>query len=251
MSTLLLRLAGPLQSWGVESRFIWRATENAPTKSGVIGLLASALGYERDDTGSLAVLAELRFGVRIDQPGTRLRDFQTAHHAVTEQAMPVSQRFYIADAVFLAGVEGEQALLDRIEAALRNPCYLPYLGRRSCPPTGPINFGVYDKGLSDALKQAPWQASAWYRRRSPAEQTLTLLLEADAGQPDADLQRDQPRSFNPEQRRHELRGIRTDTVTVTNPLARLRPKPKPASSRAEPHVPQVLEHDPITALEQI
>lgn len=242
MSTLLLRLAGPLQSWGVESRFAWRATENAPTKSGVIGILASALGYERTDTGNLAILADLRFGVRVDQPGTRLRDFQTAHHAVTDQAMPVSQRFYIADAVFLAGVEGEQPVLDAIDTALRNPRYLPYLGRRSCPPTSPINFGIYDAGLSDTLKQAPWQASAWHRRRSPAKQTLTLLLEADPGQPDVDLQRDQPRTFNPAHRRHDLRGIRIDTVTVANPSAR------PVARRPEP---QILEHDPITALEQI
>ena len=241
MSTLLLRLAGPLQSWGVESRFAWRTTENAPTKSGVVGLLASALGYERADTESLAILARLRFGVRVDQPGTRLRDFQTAHHPVTDQAMPVSQRFYIADAVFLAGLEGELPLLNTIDTALRNPRYLPFLGRRSCPPTGPINFGIYDTGLSDALKQAPWQASAWHRRHRPANHTLTLLLEADPGRSDVDLQRDKPITFDQAHRRHDQRGFHTDTVTVINPSA------KPAARRIEP---QVLEHDPITALEQ-
>ena len=218
MSALLLRLAGPLQSWGVESRFAWRATANAPTKSGVIGLLASALGYERTDTESLAILAGLCFGVRLDQPGRKLRDFQTAHHPVTGQIMPVSQRFYVADAVFLAGVEGERALLETIDAALHSPRYLPYLGRRSCPPSGPINLGIHDTDVVDALKQAPWQASTWYQRRGPAAPTLTLLLEADPGYTDVDLQRDQPTTFNPAHRRYDLRGVRTDTVTLTNPL---------------------------------
>ncbi len=76
MSTLLLRLAAPLQSWGVASKFDTRDTAREPTKSGVIGLLAAALGRSR--TESLDDLKELRFGVRIDQPGTFLRDFHTA-----------------------------------------------------------------------------------------------------------------------------------------------------------------------------
>ena len=50
MATLLLRLSAPLQSWGAESKFETRRTEKFPTKSGVIGLLASALGYSREDS---------------------------------------------------------------------------------------------------------------------------------------------------------------------------------------------------------
>lgn len=44
MGTLLLKLAGPLQAWGVESKFDERRTLNFPTKSGVIGMVAAALG---------------------------------------------------------------------------------------------------------------------------------------------------------------------------------------------------------------
>lgn len=49
MATLLLRLAAPLQSWGADSKFETRKTNREPTKSGVIGLLAAALGLRRDD----------------------------------------------------------------------------------------------------------------------------------------------------------------------------------------------------------
>ena len=48
MSVLLLRLAGPMQSWGVESRFTVRDTGLEPSKSGVVGLLCAALGRRRD-----------------------------------------------------------------------------------------------------------------------------------------------------------------------------------------------------------
>ena len=42
---LFLRLEGPLQSWGIRSRWDVRETQPEPTKSGVIGLLGCALGY--------------------------------------------------------------------------------------------------------------------------------------------------------------------------------------------------------------
>ncbi|MFE7559961.1 type I-E CRISPR-associated protein Cas5/CasD [Kitasatospora sp. NPDC057500] len=72
---LLIRLAGPLQSWGVRSRFAQRDTHSRPTKSGVIGLCAAALGLEREEP--LGELASVLFGVRADRPGTPVRDYQT------------------------------------------------------------------------------------------------------------------------------------------------------------------------------
>src|ERR1700704_1897677 len=113
MSTVALRLAGPLQSWGSGSRFVRRSTDSAPTKSGIIGLVAAAKGIRRTDP--LEQLLGLRLGVRVDQPGQLLRDFQTArrpergrHGELTWKALPLSYRYYLADAVFLAVLEGEQ-----------------------------------------------------------------------------------------------------------------------------------------------
>ena len=113
MGTLLLRFAAPLQSWGVESKFNRRGTEREPTKSGVIGLLASARGLRRTD--DIADLKALKFGVRIDQPGQLLVDY---HLAVAEAARAPGAadytknagtfqtwRHYLADAVFLVGLE--------------------------------------------------------------------------------------------------------------------------------------------------
>lgn len=51
MSTLLLRLAAPLQSWGIDSKFDIRRTGREPSKSGVIGLICAALGIKRDAGG--------------------------------------------------------------------------------------------------------------------------------------------------------------------------------------------------------
>ncbi|MGW3294563.1 type I-E CRISPR-associated protein Cas5/CasD [Streptomyces xiamenensis] len=218
MSVLTLRLAGPLQSWGSAARFTRRTTENAPTKSGVIGLLAGALGIERGDDGALERLAAVRFGVRVDQPGTRVRDFQTAHHPVTGSSMPLSERFYLADAVFVAAVEGEETLIDSLFAALRAPAFPPYLGRRSCPPSHPVELAVsHDADLEDVLGGTPWQAAAWYRRTRRGETLvpLTVLREPRGGEDgDGDALRDQPLSFSSAHRRHGLRTVCASVVDV-------------------------------------
>ncbi|MFE6945947.1 type I-E CRISPR-associated protein Cas5/CasD [Streptomyces chartreusis] len=218
MSVLLLRLAGPLQSWGVSSRFARRTTKSAPTKSAVIGLLAAAAGIDRRDNARLAPLAALRFGVRIDQPGTLIRDFHTAHHHVTGKAMPLSQRHYLADAVFVAALEGDHTLLTQLHAALKAPVYPPFLGRRSCPPAAPLDLSLHKTGqLEEALTHAPWQASTWYRNRhrSRPPEDLTVLKEATTDeQRSANTLRDQPVSFDPVHRQHTWRTVVTTTVPV-------------------------------------
>ncbi|MEU6173638.1 type I-E CRISPR-associated protein Cas5/CasD [Streptantibioticus parmotrematis] len=239
MTVLLLRLAGPLQSWGSDARFARRGTENAPTKSGVLGLLAAAEGRPR--TADLSDLAALRFGVRIDQPGSRLRDFQTAHHADSGKAMPLSERFYLADAVFVAGVEGNPGLLSRLDQALDAPRFLPYLGRRSCPPSRPVRMGppVEDVALEEALRAAPWQASRWYvdqcereANREGAQRHLDLLVDCEPAEIPHQSLRDVPVSFDPRHRRYELRGVRTDHVPIPpdhDPTPVLRPVGPPTA----------------------
>lgn len=163
MAVLLMRLAGPLQSWGSASRFTRRETETVPTKSGVIGMIAAALGMGRDE--SLACFHGLRFGVRVDQPGSIMSDFQTARND-SGRSMPLSHRYYLQDAVFLAGIEGdaESDRLNDYRAALQKPHYQLFLGRRSCPPDGPIVASIVDGSLERALRDAPWQATEHYRR---------------------------------------------------------------------------------------
>src|SRR5690348_13630904 len=120
MPTLLLRLAGPMQSWGTTSRFDQRDTGKEPSKSGVIGLLAAALGIDRGSWSDLQPLASLSMGVRHDRPGIVKRDYQTAQEIISADGSKVhgtavTTRHYLADAAFLVGVECEQrSLLARL-----------------------------------------------------------------------------------------------------------------------------------------
>lgn len=220
-STLLLRLAGPLQSWGDASRFTRRETRPEPTKSGVLGLLAAAQGRPRE-TG-LSDLAALGFGVRVDQPGRLTRDFQTAirRRGPKPVPMPLSYRYYLADAVFLAGVHGDDALVRSLAEALRRPVYPLFLGRRSCPTEGQVLLGVSSAGLEQALREHAWLASSTYRRRQGRQVHLPLALDCGAltgAAGDVETRWDVPISFRPEHRQYAVREIvHADPVSVDNP----------------------------------
>ncbi|OII63377.1 type I-E CRISPR-associated protein Cas5/CasD [Streptomyces sp. CC53] len=200
-AVLVLRLAAPLQSWGGPSRYNRRETRPQPTKSGVLGLLAAAEGRTRE--ASITDLVGLRLGVRVDQPGSLLRDYHTASDprglplpsakvnakGVQTKTSPakytsVTQRFYLQDAVFVAALRGPAPLLERLEHAVRHPCYPLSLGRRSCPPTGPVSLGLRDDAeLPDALAAVPWQASAHRRKQT---RTTEVHLEATVEDPAGD-----------------------------------------------------------------
>ena len=220
MAVLLLRLAGPLQAWGVKSRFTVRATELAPTRSGVVGMLASAVGRRRTDP--IEDLLALRFGVRKDQPGSVIRDFHTARTLDGRESMPLSNRYYLADAVFLAGIEGDRALLEGIDEALRHPAFPLYLGRRSCPPTHPVSLGLREAALLDALRAEPWLASEWFRRRRREGLNAEILIDQEAvpveeRAGDARGSRDVPLSFDPRRRDYGFRKVERLMVRVGAP----------------------------------
>ena len=205
---------------GVKSRFTVRATELAPTKSGVIGMLASAVGRRRTDP--IEDLLSLRFGVRKDQPGTVIRDFHTARTLEgksKKDSMPLSHRYYLADAVFLAGIEGDRALLEGIEEALHRPAFPLYLGRRSCPPTHPVPLGLREAALLDALRAEQWLASEWFRQQHRNAFDAEILIDQEAvpvGERTDDVQgsRDVPLSFDPRHRDYGLREIERLMVPV-------------------------------------
>ena len=142
MATLLLRLAAPLQAWGSSSKFNIRTTEREPTKSGVIGMIAAALGIKRnDDPEELVPLLELRFGVRVEREGKLLKDFHMVytgnlsdkarrHTKSDSKNMHLTERYYLSDAVFLVALESDNnCLLHKIAEALEKPVFPLFLGR--------------------------------------------------------------------------------------------------------------------------
>jgi CRISPR system Cascade subunit CasD len=237
MHTLLLRLAGPMQSWGIQSRFPDRDTGLEPSKSGVIGLLCAALGKPRNEDPhddrypKLAELAAFEMGARVDRQGTLLYDYHTAQKvrvaSATDKAVAdvlagkrkdekgnvlrdsVSKRRYLSDARFLVGLAGDDLdLLTRLHAALRDPHWPLYLGRKAFVPGEPVwlKDGLKQgTGLETALKTYPWLGND-RRQWEKLERVRVVWEDSDGSQ----VRPDQPLSFA--ERRFAPRRVKTDFV---------------------------------------
>lgn len=221
MSVLLMQFSAPMQSWGLSSRFTERDTAREPTKSGVIGLLCAALGRPR--TEPLDDLVTLRMGVRVDKEGSVRRDFHTAgggrwldgDYGVAKASgakgeTVISNRYYLADAMFLVGLEGEAALLTRLNDALAHPVWPLFLGRKAFVPAEPVrleNGLAADKSLKEALES---YRSLLGERTSPKERPpVRFVVECLVGE-EGETRQDVPLSFRLGARNHGVRRVKED-----------------------------------------
>lgn len=177
MSTLVLRLSAPLQSWGIDATQRWRPTSRLPTRSGVVGMLNACLGVPVGGRHSLTEDVELL--VRVDRPGRVEEDYHTvtappADVAASRQraahlrsrtgqsrqdwVVPVgngspwvvsnavntliTKRLMLADAEFILAIGSPDA--EQLSAAVHTPVFTPYLGRKAYAPTFPFHLGVRD-----------------------------------------------------------------------------------------------------------
>jgi CRISPR system Cascade subunit CasD len=242
MVSLLLQLAGPMQSWGSQSRFNRRSTDDAPTKSGIVGLLAAATGRRRIDP--IEDLARIRLAIRIDQPGQLMRDYHTAAARTGRidratgrpaEKTQLSERFYLADAVFLAVVEADPSLVGGLAEALRNPVFVLSLGRRSCVPSRPLLLGTSQMPASDVIATHRWLASPREQvRHKHVTVRLETVVDCPPGTPGAEARRDEPVSFDPVRREYGWRSVLRSGVHIANPAV-------------APDAP-VADHDPFELL---
>ena len=227
MQTLLLRLSAPMQSWGDESDFEYRRTRREPSKSGVIGMVASAMGRSRDE--DIKDLCSLRFGVRVDREGDDINryDFQTTHAAKSkngkyiklkngeyeneEKSTVLAYRYYLYDAAFLVGLEGDDDVIQRVKEALCAPMWPIFLGRRSCPPAGQVVLAIRNVPLEQALREEPLLDNAM-----PSNGMVRYLIESDAEE-GTYFQRDNPASYAPEKRIFDLRKVNEFYASLPGP----------------------------------
>lgn len=224
MKTILMKFQGPLQSYGTDSHFETRHTDDHPSKGAVLGLAAAALGIRREETGKLQELYNLHMVVRVDQVGQRSREFQiAARYKKTgdHERNYVTYRHYLEDAVFLVALEGEDDLIKRIYEALKRPYFQLFYGRRSCPVNYDFLLGLYEGAAFDQIREWPWTAADWYRKRRSGQEKVRLDVYGDAACMPEDsqrtLRRDQPVSFSQMGRQHDLRFEFHKSIWILNP----------------------------------
>jgi len=259
-NTLFLRLEGPLQAWGDTSKYVIRRTMDAPTKSGVLGLVCCAMGLSRQKARErLPRLNTLRMGVRIDRPGTRWWDYQTAGAGIGmttaggdvktgDKGTLITRREYLADASFLVALQGETELVQEIAEALAEPKWVVSLGRKSCPPSIPVlarpregeswrNPGFYET-LETALAEVLW-CPRHKNDQTPGHGKVEGLLEwrpnseGDVAPDDAEVWYDRPVCFNPPV--HEPRFVLRRAISPNIGKEMQKPMPAVPRPRADYH----------------
>ena len=226
MNSLILRLSGPLQSWGTQSRFRHRDTAREPSKSGVVGLLACALGRPRG--AALDDLFGLSLAVRVDREGTVQCDYQTAgggnrpdgsRYGIAKSSgksgdpLP-SQRLYLADADFRVALSGTDLdWLRRLAEAVEHPHWPLCLGRRAFVPDPGLCRGVRE-GLDGvtALREEPWFRRNESDKNLPQE--FRYIVEVPRAEVGGEIRHDVTRSFA--ERAFELRRVRVERYPLSS-----------------------------------
>ena len=224
MKTILMKFQGPLQSYGTDSHFETRHTDDHPSKAAVIGLIAAALGIRREETDKLRQLHNLHMVVRVDQVGQMSKEFQIAakyKKTGDNERNYVTLRYYLEDAVFLVAVEGKDDLIDHIYDALKRPYFQIFYGRKSCPVNYDFLVGLYEGEAIKQIQKQPWMASDWYRKRRLRQEKVRLDVYGDLvcmpEERQKALRRDQPVSFSQKGRQHELRFECHKNMWIVNP----------------------------------
>lgn len=165
MKFLALYLRAPLQSWGAASKFGDRGTLDAPTRSGLLGMLAAACGIDKNDETRdrewLARAASLSFAVVSFRRGDRMTDYHTVgarynrDDAWQRRMIPttadgkprgtdLTHRDYLTDSVFGVVLSDDDGMIAEIASGLANPVWGVWFGRKSCIPTEPILVGIFE-----------------------------------------------------------------------------------------------------------
>lgn len=190
MTTLVLRLSGPLQAWPAPASFDRRPTRPYPTWSALVGFFHACLGVPRPGRGqSFAVhpaVAKADLLIRCDQIGAALDDYHTINPLPTrilygdpkakatdlaqvtnmgggtwsipkQKRLPtaLTTRGYLTDATFTVLIAPPEDRLDELTHAIRHPLFSPYLGRRSCPLAAPWFLGAYPGATHQAASAVP------------------------------------------------------------------------------------------------
>jgi len=185
----LFRLYGPMATWGDIAVGEERRTSDHPSKSAILGLVAAALGIRRSEEEVHSSLSSgYSFAVLVNAPGVPVQDFHTIHapprsdikrgkYFLTRKdelgigavrlSTIISRRDYLCDMVTTICLWQRAAdvpfSMNDIKNALISPAFVPYLGRKSCPVSMPLQAQVIEAdSVMGAFNQAAFPAGDFF-----------------------------------------------------------------------------------------
>ena len=174
MRYLIWTLYSPLAAHGETGAMRHRPSWSRPARSAVLGLVAGSLGlYRDDDEGHAALASGYGYAVRVDASGRSMQDYHTAEIPSGPAARRLrsrraeleygdlgcipTTREYRQDALYTVALwsrSGARWSLDELAAALRQPVFVPFLGRKCCALSLPVHPEIIEaETLPAALAQ--------------------------------------------------------------------------------------------------
>ena len=241
VQALVFTLAAPLASFGAVAVGERRTTWDRPSKSQVIGLLASACGIERaDETRQSEITNGLALAIRVDDPGHLSTDYHTTQvpphkrnrtFATRAEELGVdkhelktilSRREFRVGGRYTLAVwyKPERAdMLERFRSKLLQPEFILFAGRKAFPlmlPTHPqivvlddgveAAFASYDDTLGDDIRSMIASVTA-HRRHRPQ-----IFVDVDAVPGSQLVDRIEERRDVPESRSKWRFGLRSEAL---------------------------------------
>lgn len=230
---LTFALVAPLAAMGSLAVGERRGSWTRPGRSALLGLLGACLGIRRDDGAGQAALSDgYALATCVESPGQPLTDYHTAQVPRTQRGVRhatrraeldadglstvLTWREYRTDVAFLVAVQaraGARWPLAELAAAMRQPRFVPFLGRKSCPlslPMAPQLHAAADMPAALAERAA----SQRFLPRPPAGFRRYLAVEAAKGTaaPRIEYRRDEPLD-----RRRWQFDLRAEAIVPLNP----------------------------------
>lgn len=192
MDFLLFTVYAPFASWGDIAVGELRGSWDRPSRSAVLGMVAAALGIEREDQDAHDALdSGYGVAVRLDSPGIPMVDYHTAqtvaanvvtkrHPATRAELLEadelqtiLSRRTYREDALATLCIWRQGSgrwSLNELAAALRTPTFVLYAGRKANALGLPVSPQIVAaSSLAEAFSQiapVPGQLREFARLRT-------------------------------------------------------------------------------------
>lgn len=168
---LALWLEGPLQSWGIDSKFYNRSTETFPSRSAIVGIILSAMGKGGEQKELLSYFKNLSqtiisYNHMKNKKPVRLRDFHMVGSGYNTKdkwqnlmipkksdgtsavggGSKLTYRYYLQDMAFgvIFELPKDDELREKIVTSIQSPIWDTFLGRKNCVPTEFLYQGVFD-----------------------------------------------------------------------------------------------------------
>jgi len=149
MKTLILKTEG-MSAYGLQTFDVHRKVNHFPTRSAILGLLAAAMGFCREQHSQIFALSQkLQIAVQVNNAGQKIVDYHTVQNfrspfGKIQKGTKPTFREYWCDSEHTFAITSDDNTIKQLEEKVNSPVFFLFQGRKSCPLTRPLFEAVVE-----------------------------------------------------------------------------------------------------------